>query len=140
VVVEWTQVPQAFEDGQIDTFLMPVAHLDLLPPHESVKYVTVVDYGYAPNLVIAVNAHEYRKWSPDIQTTLIEAAEEAGHYCTRQANAQTSTALERLSEEFRLPIIHPDKQAWRSSFGAAIKKVYEAVQLPRELYEELHSL
>ena len=22
VVVEWTQVPQAFEDGQIDTFLM----------------------------------------------------------------------------------------------------------------------
>jgi len=140
VVVEWTQVPQAFENGQVDTFLMPVAHLGLLPPHESVKYVTIVDYGYAPNFVIAVNQHEYRKWSPDIQTALVEAAEEAGRYCTQQANAQASTALERLSGEFGLPIIHPNKRVWRNSFEAAIKKVYEAVQLPGQLYKELQSL
>ena len=119
---------------------MPVAHLDLLPPHELVRYVTVVDYGYAPNLVVAVNEHEYGKWSPDIQTALVEAAEEAGHLCTQQANERTSTALERLSDEFGLPIIHPDKQIWRSSFEAAIQKVYETLELPGELYEELQNL
>ncbi len=140
VVVEWANAPQAFKEGRIDTFLTPAIYLNALQPHEFAKNGTLLSYGYTLGLTVAVNDRAYRRMSPDLQSALVEAAQEAGAYCTPLVNEQTAFTLKRLPTEYGLPIIHPDQHAWRQSLDAAIRQICEGGLLPRKLYEEIQSL
>jgi TRAP-type C4-dicarboxylate transport system substrate-binding protein len=140
VIVEWARVLQAFERGLIDTFLTPAAYLTSLEVHRFAKYATVLAYGYTLNLTVAVNDGGYRNLPPDVQAALGDAAQEAGVLCTRLVNEQTAIALERLSSEYGLPVIHPDQQAWRDCFDAAIRQICEGGLLPRGVFDEIQCL
>ena len=140
IVVEWANAPQAFKEGRIDTFLTPAIYLNALRPHEFAKNATLLSYGYTLGLTVAVNDRAYRRMSPDLQSALVEAAQEAGAYCTPLVNEQTAFTLKRLPTEYGLPIIHPDQHAWRQSLDAAIRQICEGGLLPRKLYEEIQSL
>ena len=138
VVVEWADAPQAFKDGRIDTFLTPAIYLNALQPHEFAKHATLLAYGYTLGLTVAVNDDAYRRMPPDLQSALIEAAQETGAYCTPLVNEQTTFTLERLPTEYGLPVIHPDQQAWRRSFDAAICRICDDGLLSRRMYEDIH--
>ena len=140
VVVEWANAPQAFREGRIDTFLTPAIYLNALRPYEFAKNATLLAYGYTLGLTVAVNDRAYRRMSPDLQSALIEAAQEAGTYCTPLVNEQTTFTLERLPTEYGLPIIHPDQNAWRQSLDVVIRQICEGGLLPRKMYEEIQSL
>ncbi|MCK5314543.1 MAG: TRAP transporter substrate-binding protein DctP [Anaerolineales bacterium] len=140
VVVDWAYAPQAFKEGGIDTFLTPAIYLNALRPHEFAKNATLLAYGYTLGLTVAVNDRAYRRMSPDLQSALVEAAQEAGAYCTPLVNEQTKFTLERLPTEYGLPIIHPDQNAWRQSLDAVIRQICEGGLLPRKMYEEIQSL
>lgn len=140
VVVEWADAPRAFKGGRIDTFLTPAIYLNALRPYEFAKNATLLAYGYTLGLTVAVNDRAYRRMSPGLQSALIEAAQEAGAYCTPLVNEQTTFTLERLPTEFGLPVIHPDRHAWRQSFDAAIRRICEDGLLPRKMYEDIQSL
>jgi TRAP-type transport system periplasmic protein len=140
VVVEWADAPQAFKDSRIDTFLTPAIYLNALKPYEFASNATLLAYGYTLGLTVAVNDEAYRGMAPDLQTALIEAAQETGDYCTPLVNEQTKFTLERLPTEYGLPVIHPDQQAWRCSFEAAIRKICDGGLLSRKMYEDIHNL
>jgi TRAP-type C4-dicarboxylate transport system substrate-binding protein len=140
VVVEWAEAPQAFKDGRIDTFLTPAIYLNALRPYEFAKHATLLSYGYTLGLTVAVNDDAFRRMSPDLQSALVESAQETGAYCTPLVNEQTKFTLERLPTEFGLPVIHPDQQAWRRTFDAAICTICDDRLLPRNLYEALQNL
>lgn len=140
VVVEWPEAPQAFKEGRIDTFLAPAIYINALQPYEFAKYATLLAYGYTLGLSVAVNDDAFRRMPPDLQSALIEAAQETGAYCTPLVNEQTTFTLERLPTEFGLPVIHPDQCAWRDSFDAAIRKICEDGLLERRMYEEIQGL
>jgi TRAP-type C4-dicarboxylate transport system substrate-binding protein len=140
VVVEWARTPQAIMDGLVDTFLMPGAYLDSIEPETFASYATVLTYGYTIGLNVAMNDHEYRKMPPDMQAILIEAAEQAGAYCTQLVNERTAHALEQLPDAFGLPVIRPDQQLWREVFDAAIQEICSTTLLPPGMYETLQNL
>jgi TRAP-type C4-dicarboxylate transport system substrate-binding protein len=140
VVVEWADAPQAFKESRIDTFLTPAIYLDALQPYEFAKNATLISYGYTLGLTVAVNDHAYRRMPPDLQSALVKAAQETGAYCTHLVNEQTIFTLERLPTEYGLPVIHPNQQAWRHSFDAAIRQICDDGLLPRKMYEDIHSL
>jgi len=114
VVVEWTQCDQAFEQGLIDTLLVPAAYFRSMQIHQLARYATLLDYGYTLNLTIAVSEYEYLRLAPDIQNALIEAACEAGEYCTELSRAQTTLDLKQLFEQNGIPVIQPDRETWSS--------------------------
>lgn len=140
VVVEWERAYEALEQGLVDTFLVPAAHFYSLQVHKLTRYATLLSYGYTLNLTVAISEREYHKLSPSVQQVLTEAIEETGVYCTQLTNEQTVIDLERLSEEHGLPVIHPDPEAWRTNFAAAIRRICDEGLLAREMYEELQSL
>lgn len=140
VVIEWERTYEAFKQGLVDTFLVPAAHFYSLQVHKLAKYATLLSYGYTLNLTVAISEREYHKLSPSVQQVLTEAIEETGVYCTQLTNEQTVIDLKRLSEEHGLPVIHPDPEAWRTSFAAAIRQICDEGLLAREMYEELQSL
>jgi TRAP-type C4-dicarboxylate transport system substrate-binding protein len=140
VVVEWADAPGAFKEGRIDTFLTPAIYLNALRPYEFARNATLLAYGYTLGLTVAVNDRAYRSMSPDLQLALTEAAQEAGAYCTPLVNEQTSFTLERLPTEYGLPVIHPDRHAWRQSFDAAIRQICEDGLLSRTMYEDIQGL
>jgi TRAP-type C4-dicarboxylate transport system substrate-binding protein len=140
VVVEWAEAPQAFKEGRINTFLTPAIYLNALRPYEFARNATLLAYGYTLGLTVAVNDRAYRSMSPDLQLALTEAAQEAGAYCTPLVNEQTSFILERLPTEYGLPVIHPDRHAWRRSFDAAIRRICEDGLLAPEMYANIQSL
>jgi TRAP-type C4-dicarboxylate transport system substrate-binding protein len=140
IVVEWADAPQAFKEGRIDTFLTPAIYLDALQPYEFAKNATLLAYGYTLGLTVAVNDDAFRRMPPDLQSALVEAAQEIGAYCTLLVNEQTKFTLERLPTEYGLPVIHPDQQAWRRSLNAAIRRICEDGLLPCQMYEQIHSL
>jgi TRAP-type C4-dicarboxylate transport system substrate-binding protein len=140
VVVEWERTYEAFKQGRVDTFLSPAAYFYSLKVHELARYATLLSYGYTLNLTVAISEREYCKLSPTVQQVLTEATGEAGAYCTQLTNKQTVIDLESLSEEHGLPVIHPDPEAWRTSFAAAIRQICDEGLLAREMYEKLQSL
>jgi len=139
-VVEWERIYEAFKQGLVDTLLVPAAYFYSLQIHKLARYVTLLSDGYTLNLTVAISEREYRKLPPTVQQVLTEAIEEAGVYCTQLTNEQTVIDLKRLSEEHGLPVIHPDPEAWRASFAAAIRRICDEGLLACEMYEELQSL
>jgi len=140
VVVEWEQIYEAFEQGRIDTVLVPAAYFSSLEIHQLARHATYLSYGYTLNLTVAVSERQYRKLSPGIQQALLEASEETGTYCSQLSQVQTVIDLQTLSEKHGIPVIHPAQALWRESFTAAIHQVCDAGLLSREIYEELQSL
>jgi len=140
VVVEWAQAFEAFEQGLIDTFLVPAAYVLSSQMHKVAKYATLLNYGYTLNLTIAVSEREYLKLSPDLQRVLVESAQEAGEYCTLLANKETVIDLRQLSEEHGIPVIHSDPKAWQARFSAAIGEICDEGLLAPALYNELQNL
>lgn len=140
VVVEWPDAPRAFKEGRVDTFLAPAIYINALQPYEFAKYATLLAYGYTLGLTVAVNDDAFRRMPPDLQSALTEAAQETGDYCTPLVNEQTTFTLERLPTEYGLPVIHPDQQAWRERFDAALRAICEGGLLARDLYEKIQGL
>lgn len=140
IIVEWANTPIAFKESRIDTFLTPAIYLNALRPYEFAKNATLLSYGYTLGLTVAVNEESYLSMSPDLQTALVEAAQETGDYCTLLVNEQTTFTLERLPTEYGLPVIHPDQRAWRCSFDAAIQRICEDGLLPRKLFKQIQNL
>ena len=140
VVVEWANAPGAFKEGRIDTFLTPLIYLNALSPDKFAQNATLLDYGYALGLTIAVNEHAFCAMSPDLQTALVEAAQEAGAYCTPLIEEQTQFTLERLPSEFGLPVIHPNQNAWRQRMDAVIRQICEDGLLPNKIYNQIQCL
>lgn len=140
VIVEWADAPIAFKESRIDTFLTPAIYLNALRPYEFAKNGTLLSYGYTLGLTVAVNEESYLSMSPDLQSALVEAAQETGDYCTPLINEQTKFTLERLPTEYGLPIIHPNQQAWRRSFNAAIQRICDEGLLTSKLFDKIQSL
>jgi TRAP-type C4-dicarboxylate transport system substrate-binding protein len=75
-----------------------------------------------------------------MQAILVEAAEQAGAYCSQLVNERTARALEQLPDAFGLPVIRPDQQLWREAFDAAIQEICSTTLLPPGMYETLQNL
>jgi TRAP-type C4-dicarboxylate transport system substrate-binding protein len=140
VILEWTSSPQAFKEGHIDTFLIPSIYLNALQPYEFAQYATLIDYGYTIGLTIAVNEHAYCGMSPDLQSALIDAAQEASAYCTPLVEEQKTFTMEQFPTAYEIPVIHPDKNAWRERMDAVIRQICVDGLLPREIFDEIQSL
>jgi TRAP-type C4-dicarboxylate transport system substrate-binding protein/DNA-binding XRE family transcriptional regulator len=140
VVVEWEQIYEAFEQGLVDTVLVPAAYFDTLEIYRLASHATLLSYGYTLNLTVAASEREYRKLPPSVQQALLEAIEETGVYCTDLAGEQTVLDLENLSEQHGLPIIHPSQEAWREHFTAAVRQICDEGLLSRDMYERLQNL
>jgi len=141
IIIEWERTYDAFENGLVDTFLVPAAHFYSLKIHELAKYATLLDYGYTLNMTVAISEREYHKMSPTVQNILNEAIEETGNYCTQLSLGQTANDLTRLSDEHGLPVIHPDQESWRNPFTEIIQRICEQEGLLSSgLYNALQSL
>jgi TRAP-type C4-dicarboxylate transport system substrate-binding protein len=140
VVVEWENIYEAFEIGLIDTLLVPAAYFESIEMHKLAEQATFLNYGYTLNTTVAMSERAYRTLSPSVQHVLIEAIEETGTYCTQLANTETLGHLHSLSEEYGVPVIHPQQGTWRAAFEAAIREICSEGLLAAGMYDELQSL
>ena len=140
IVVEWENVYDAFEKGDIDVLLCPSSYFSVLKLHQVAKYATILRYGYTLNLNVAMSEKEYAKLRPSIQQALVDAADTAGVYGSELANRQTEIDLENLSEKNGVPVIQPDDTLWRSAFKEAITRVCDKGLLSRKLYDTIQQL
>ncbi len=141
VRVIWNQGVAAFQQGLIDMFLMPARHHTSLELHTVAKYATLIDYGYAANMVIAINEREYNKLSPSIQQVLLEAVEETERHFSEAVTEHTAQYLRQLPIEYGVPVIYPDQKLWRERISAALRTIcLEQGYLSKELYEALQQL
>jgi len=137
VVVEWAQVYQAFQQGDIDAFLVPAAYFLATGVQKLTSYATLVRYGYTLNLTVFINRNEHLKLPPDYQKALGEAMAEASEFCTQLSKELTEKDLARLTSEFGIPVIIPDENDWRNRFEQAIQKICDAGYLPPGIYRKL---
>jgi TRAP-type C4-dicarboxylate transport system substrate-binding protein len=141
VRVIWNQGVTAFQQGAIDLFLMPARHYTSLDLHTVARYATIIDYGYAANMVIAINDREYSKLSPSIQQVLLDAVEETERHFSEAVTAHTAHYLAQLPIEHGVPVIQPDQSIWRERYSAALRNIcLKHGYLSSELYEGLQQL
>ena len=140
VIVEWENVCDSFEKGDIDVLLCPSSYFSALKLHKVAKHATILRYGYTVNLNVAMSEKEYKKMRPSIQQALVDAVETTGIYCSELANKQTEIDLVNLSVKFGIPVIQPDDTLWRSAFKEAIKQVCTKEFLSKKTYEKIQEL
>jgi len=140
VTVEWEDLYNSFEKGDIDILLCPSSYFSALKLHKVAKYATILRYGYTVNLNVAMSEKEYVKLRPSAQEALIEAVETTGVYCSEFANRQAEDNLESLSSQYGLPVIKPDNKLWRSAFKEAINTVCSKGFLDKKTFETIQGL
>jgi TRAP-type C4-dicarboxylate transport system substrate-binding protein len=140
VVVEWENVCDAFERGDIEVLLCPASYFSALQLHKVVKHATILRYGYTANLNVAMSEKEYIKLRPSIQQALVDAVETTGIYCSELANKQTEVDLVNLSARFGVPVIQPDATLWQSAFKKAIHHVCNKGFLDKGIYKNIQGL
>jgi TRAP-type C4-dicarboxylate transport system substrate-binding protein len=141
VRVIWNQGVTAFQQGVIDLFLMPARHYTSLDLHSVARYATLIDYGYAANMVIAINDREYGKLSPSIQQVLLDAVEETERHFSAAVTAHTAHYLAQLPIEYGVPLIQPDQSIWRERYSTALRNIcLDQGYVSAELYEGLQQL
>ncbi len=140
VTVEWENVCDSFEMGDIDVLLCPSSYFSALNLHKVAKHATILRYDYTLNLNVAVSEREYKKLRPSVQHALVDAVETTGVYCSELANKQTEIDLVNLSAKFGVPVIQPDETLWRSAFKEAINQVCTKGFLSKEKYETIQGL
>ncbi|MCP4629136.1 MAG: helix-turn-helix domain-containing protein [bacterium] len=140
VAVEWENVYEAFEKGDIDVLLCPSSYFNVLKLHKVAKHATILRYGYTVNLNVVMSEKEYAKLRPSVQQALVDAADTAGVYGSELANKQTEIDLENLSGKYGVPVIQPDDVLWRSAFKDAIAKVCANGFLSEKLYDTIQKL
>ncbi len=138
VDVPWGRAHNAFQQNLIDMFLVPSAYLTSSRLHDVAEYATVVDYGYTQNLVVAINEYAYQNLTPGLQDILIAALDETRTYFSDSVQQQADINLERLSNEYGMPIIHPDPKVWRAFFAERIHRLAANPDvLQPDLYDQL---
>ncbi|MCB0214535.1 MAG: TRAP transporter substrate-binding protein DctP [Anaerolineae bacterium] len=141
VQTPWNQGYEAFKQGDIEAFLAPVGSASPLNLHEVTQYVTLIDYGYTLNLMVAINENEYRHLSPKAQQALHETLELMGERFSQTVQEPIARYLSQLSTEFHLPIIQPAPELWRDRFDQAIEHIcLEQNYLDRATFDRLKNL
>jgi len=140
VTVEWEDMYNSFEKGDIDILLCPSSYFSALKFHKIAKYATILRYGYTVNLNVAVSEKEYVKLRPSAQEALLEAAENTGVYCGEFASKLAEEDLKNLSSQYGLPVIKPDDTLWRSAFKKAISSVCSQGFLDKKTYDAIQRL
>lgn len=137
----WNDSAERLRNGDIEAFLMPAHHHASIDLHTAARYATLLDYGYAPGLVIAINEHEYQKLSPDVQAVLAEAVEETeAHFC-QAVEERANAYIEDLPTRHGVAVIRDNPRIWRSRFQEALRDVCLIDgHLDASTYEELHAL
>lgn len=140
VTVEWEDIYDAFDKGDIDMVLCPSSYFAALKLHKIANYATILRYGYTVNLNVAMSEKEYAKLRPSAQEALLEAVDATGAYCSEFADRQAEDDLDRLSGKFGLPVIRPDDTQWKSAFRKAIHRVCDRGFLDGKTYDLIQGL
>ncbi|MCB9108611.1 MAG: TRAP transporter substrate-binding protein DctP [Anaerolineales bacterium] len=141
VQIPWSLGYEAFQQGEIDTFLAPIGSAPPLKLHEVAQYVTLINYGYTLNLMVAINENVYRHLSPRAQQALYETLEETGERFSQAVQEPIAHYLTQLSTDYHLPIIQPAPEIWRDRFDQAIQHIcLEQKLLDQATFDQLKNL
>lgn len=137
----WNEGAERLRSGEIEAFLMPAHHHASVDLHTAARYATLLDYGYAPGLVIAINEHEYQKLPPDVQAVLAEAVGETeAHFC-QAVEERANAYIHDLPIRHGVAVIRDNQAIWRARFQDALREVcLDAGHLDAATYEELQAL
>ena len=114
VPVPWAEVGAALRAGDIDALPTHKAHLYPLEFCRHLRFVTLLG-DLPPVLGVAINESKYRILTPDIQTALIEACDQAGAYFSRHVS-QSEPANEALNiSRFKAAYIKVSLDPWRDA-------------------------
>ncbi|MAM59820.1 MAG: C4-dicarboxylate ABC transporter [Salinicola sp.] len=96
--IQWTETFSALQQGVVDGQENPVGAI-IVPQriYEVQTYLTDWHYSYDPAF-LAVSRAKWESWSPDMQTTMRQAAEEAMAYQKSLTREQTESGYDILVE------------------------------------------
>ncbi|WFF40735.1 DctP family TRAP transporter solute-binding subunit [Salinicola endophyticus] len=131
--IQWTETFAALQQGVVDGQENPVGAV-IVPQriYEVQKYLTAWHYSYDPAF-LAVSEEKWNAWSPEMQQTMRQAAQEAMAYQKSLTREQTQSGYATL-EEHGMEITQLDdaqlgafQQATRQTFDSWSQKVGPAL-------------
>ena len=115
----WSEVFTALQQGVIDGQENPIAVIYSQKVYEAQDYLAITNHVYSPSLIL-FSKPVFDKLDADIQTALMEAAQEAAAYERSCCEDDESAQIAEM-EELGLQVTYPDV----SEFQAAMGPVYE---------------
>ena len=116
----WSEVFTALQQGVIDGQENPIAVIYSQKVYEAQQYLAITNHVYSPSLVLFSKA-TFSKLDPEIQTALLEAAQEAADYersCCEDGEAEQIAEMEELG----LEVTYPDVTEFQAAMGSVYEK------------------
>lgn len=123
VPMAWTEALTALQQGAIDGQENPLNVIVAFNLNESQKYLSMTRHAYSPN-VILFSLVQWKKFSPEQQAIMEEAAQAAAKYNRELDNANEAQWLQELRDKGMEVVETPDLAAFR----AAVQPIYEKYQ------------
>jgi len=127
VNMNWGDAQTAFQQGVVDGQENPVGVLVPVQIWQYHRYVTLWNYLVDP-LVIYWNMAQWKRFPPDIQQAIAEAAEESGQFeiALCRAGLDNGVSVGLLKNDFRHEMAAPDPLSHMASKGMTVSKLTDA--------------
>src|SRR5665648_27925 len=130
VPMGFAELYMACQQGAVDGQEGPVFAISSAKMYEVQKYMVLDGHTYTA-MIIAINPNKFQSLTPELQSALVDAANEAGIYERKILRKREAEEIEFLKTKGLIINENPDKQAWRE----ATKGVYK--EFGKKLGEDL---
>ena len=134
-ITPWSEVYLALQQGMVDAITAPISSIYDEKFYEVAKYATVTNE-YMQQVPICINNKKFESFPEDLQNIIIDAANEAGNYCTELIERNGVIAREEAIKQ-GVTIYEFDLDSWRNKAAEAHKELEESGVVPAGLMDEI---
>ncbi len=134
-IIPWSETYLALKQGVVDAATSPISTVTSMNFHEVTKHVTVT-YEYPQSLVMAMNESKFQSLPEDLQTALVEAANEAGEIGTKYINEETEGVLAELKEA-DVQVYEVDLSPWQEKMEEVYQDLVQSGFLNEEVLNDI---
>jgi len=137
-IIPYSEVYLAIQQGMVDAVTCPIVNLYSDKFYELVHHATIT-HEYQQQVAIVMNNDKFESMPEDLQNIIIEAANEAGDYCTERVNEIGEQMREKLVTEYGMNIYEIDLAPWREKAAEVHKDLEESGFIPEGLLDEINT-
>ncbi|MGG0716200.1 TRAP transporter substrate-binding protein [Robertmurraya massiliosenegalensis] len=134
-IIPWSETYLALKQGVVDAATSPISTVTSMNFHEVTKHVTVT-YEYPQSLVMAMNESKFQSLPEDLQTALVEAANEAGEIGTKYIDEETEGVLAELKEA-GVQVYEVDLSPWQEKMEEVYQDLVQSGFLNEEVLNDI---
>jgi TRAP-type transport system periplasmic protein len=139
ITITWSETYLALKQGMVQGLEAPLSIVRANKFQEVCKYITEVRT-FPQRMGLTMNLDKLNSLSPELQTILLAAADEAGTYYSAIVEKGAKEDVDAMMSIEKVQYLKPDLAPWRAKMVPLIQELEKSGYMKKGLYDEIQNL